>query len=398
MGAAKDHQQTVWDRGWEDVDQTICVGHLLEPFLREAVGAPDREECSLCGRTSDGERFAIDLAKVMEIFMPTFWLFYGRYSESPSFDNTTVELEDTATAVYDVGSGVFGDEVEESVLGIITDAIPDTEVSVWDPWMSSLPLRLQWDRFERIAQHGSRFIVTGGPASRSPLSTIQPFLEELLGYVDGPHHLVATMDSLIYRGRLLRDPQRPFVSAADLGAPPAAIASAGRMSPAGIPAFYGSADVDTAVAEIAAHDVQEYAQVAAWKPSRPLRILDLTGAPLTSPSAFDPSARDTYRRLRFLREFAAAVAQPIVPDGRQHSEYAPTQILTEWFRWVPDTQLDGIAFASAQTGGKNYAIFIEAAEIALSSAVPPLSLVPSPASGVYRALRTVTASPVNFGY
>ena len=36
----------------------------------------------------------------------------------------------------------------------------------------------------------------------------------------------------------------------------------------------------------------------------------------------------------FLRAFQAEVAQPVPKDGREKVEYAPTQIIADYFRWI----------------------------------------------------------------
>ena len=211
-------------------------------------------------------------------------------------------------------------------------------------------------------------------------------------YVDGPHNLVKTIPAgtSLYRGRLLRDASHLFDDPDQMGAPSAEDSSAGRMSPAGIRMFYASADPGTAVAEIAAHSVQEFAQVATWTPTRDLLILDLTDRP-AFPSAFDPVTWDAYLRLLFLREFASSITRPIVPDGRQHNEYAPTQVLTEYLRFVPRTKLDGIAYPSAQGDGKNYALFIQPDQLGQPVETLPLEISRASMFTVYRVNRTVTA-------
>lgn len=44
--------------------------------------------------------------------------------------------------------------------------------------------------------------------------------------------------------------------------------------------------------------------------------------------------------LLFLREFVKSITLPVVHDGREHIEYVPTQVLTEYFRQQVTT-LDG---------------------------------------------------------
>jgi hypothetical protein len=113
------------------------------------------------------------------------------------------------------------------------------------------------------------------------------------------------------------------------------------------------------------------------------------------PSAFDPDSWDAFRRLRFLHNFAAEIAKPIIPDGRQHSENAPTQVLTEYLRFVPSTKIDGIAYPSAHTGGTNVALFIQPEGLGRPVEQLPLEVVPASMIDIYELRRHVAATRVD---
>ena len=169
MGFAKNHMIDVEDRGWEDVEEMICLEHIVDPYLREQVAPASGHVCSFCGREDDsGDFFTVELQSVMELFMSGFWQFYGRYDQSPSFDGEALETEFTDYAVQEVGEGAFTPDVEEKVFETITKAITDIEVSTWDPQMSTTSLALRWEQFERITRFGSRFILTGRRLSDRP--------------------------------------------------------------------------------------------------------------------------------------------------------------------------------------------------------------------------------------
>ena len=128
------------------------------------------------------------------------------------------------------------------------------------------------------------------------------------------------------------------------------------MSPAGISMFYGCADVPTVVAEIGAHSSGRFAVVGEFVTTKPLRLVDLASLP-PIPSLFDPDEREGFYELSFLHSLARDLSAPVVLDGREHIEYVPTQVVTEYLRWLPDSRTDGILFASAQNGGVCCVIF-----------------------------------------
>jgi hypothetical protein len=86
----------------------------------------------------------------------------------------------------------------------------------------------------------------------------------------------------------------------DLGPPPTELAiHPNRMSPSGIPMFYGSDTETTALSEV---EQTGFATVAQFVTQRPFKVLDLTRMP-DVPSIFDP--QPTYERapLSFLHNF-----------------------------------------------------------------------------------------------
>jgi hypothetical protein len=128
--------------------------------------------------------------------------------------------------------------------------------------------------------------------------------------------------------RLDEDP----TSAKCLGTPPPRKASQSRMSPAGIPMFYGATDLDTAYAETITA-ATEAAKAVTFTTTRAARIVDLDRLP-SAPSFFDLSEQAVRDRpsLGFLAGFRRDVSAPIEHDDRIHIDYVPTQIVGEYLR------------------------------------------------------------------
>ncbi len=130
------------------------------------------------------------------------------------------------------------------------------------------------------------------------------------------------------------------------------------MSAVGVSLFYGSEDAQTAIAEIAGHGVAPIAVIGEFRTARALHILDLTATPAMPGSIFDPDMRHEIAMQRFVGTFVEKVTIPVIPDGREHLEYAPTQVLTDYIRWMSTSLVDGIALPSATNPGKKtYVLF-----------------------------------------
>lgn len=158
----------------------------------------------------------------------------------------------------------------------------------------------------------------------------------------------------------------PFETASAIGPPPLEFATqTNRMSPAGIPMFYGAFDIETAKAETfdAAHHAGQIMSIGAFRALRPLRLLDLAELP-DIPSVFADETRQFIHPMRFLHAFAADLVKRIARDGREHIEYVPTQIVTEFFRRVfrdaDGKPLDGLLYRSSRPGaGTACVVFAE---------------------------------------
>ena len=58
-----------------------------------------------------------------------------------------------------------------------------------------------------------------------------------------------------------------------------------------------------------------------------------------------------------LAEFVQRIIRPVIVDGNHPVDYAPTQIITEAFRWWSKPKIDGIAYRSLNGGGTNVVLF-----------------------------------------
>jgi hypothetical protein len=157
-----------------------------------------------------------------------------------------------------------------------------------------------------------------------------------------------------YRARV-GPANEPYRSARKLGPPPPRKAKASRMSPAGIPMFYGALEEYTAIAECVQGRLKKgkVANVGAFIATEEFLVLDLTNLePI--PSLFAGQA-DLRQVLGFLHSFVRDLSKPIKKDDRVHIEYVPTQIVTEYFRHsfeCPDGQpVRGILYPSSRAPG-----------------------------------------------
>ena len=264
---------------------------------------------------------------------------------------------------YDLLERYFN--LEEDVRDDLIRELPDHD------WCQANPLRLSkdeqwdlnWEQFSEQLKHETRYVfyrmeskeVDWHDEAGTPheiLDTIADFVRE--------YDLVRTLaeGTVIVRARP-HDERESYSQVEDLGPPPKEKAIySNRMSPAGIPMFYGSDRESTTLTEIEGKD---FATVADFRTLRPFKILDLDRIP-PLPSLFDQQLNHQRPAIRFLNHFLSDVAKHVEKDGREHIEYVPTQVVTEYFRRVfrdvDEEPVRGIIYPSSRhEGGKSFVLF-----------------------------------------
>ncbi|MCO4239654.1 HEPN-associated N-terminal domain-containing protein [Pseudarthrobacter sp. MDT3-28] len=352
--------------GFSEVDGSMCLSHVEDQTLRLTLkGYEVFDDCRFCGDKESSVAMATVITEVMDAIQ---FLYESPENAGVPWDGDDgwmgASVIESDSVVYDVCSDVFAAAVEDDVLGAIIEALGPTEWTANRHADSLDAAQWAWDQFVQDVKSESRFVFwpdTSFEGVSSPGQRSASFLWSLLPYVEKTELSLLTtvpVGTPFYRGRLLNDPADKNLGAKKLGPAPADKAAANRMSPEGVPMFYGSATPQTAVREIAAHGIGPYACIGGFKNQRELILLDLTTLPKL-PSIFDKSAREGHGVVRFFREFARHVTAPVRPDGRPHVEYVPTQVVTEFFRWVPTKKIDGIKLLSAQDGEDTYVLFFD---------------------------------------
>jgi len=224
-----------------------------------------------------------------------------------------------------------------------------------------------WERFKHVVQHERRYTFWTSHddgeeewhPDHLPPSHMLREIAEILREIDP--YTTLNNGATIWRARV-HDSEFSPNSPKAFTSPPVELArQPNRMSPAGVPMFYGCADQDTAYQETVEPDRLKGKTVSAacFKALRPLRLLDLTAN--REPASFFSVGRKERHAIRFLQGFAKSLSQPITRDGSQHIDYVPTQVFTEYVRYElktsDDNMLDGIVYNSSKNKGVCYVIF-----------------------------------------
>lgn len=351
------------------MDETLCLDHIDDPVLhRHAEPWATESSCSFCSRHPgrEGVPLAVPMNIVAIRVLEAAKTRYRSFDEASFFEGEAFETDlDTGEVIYNITDGAFDDLVSEQITNAIVAAIATPQSWFEDDTRDQFAY--SWEQFAETVRHEARFVLITTPRSggeNEPPARLARFLEGLLGYADKSTRMLHTLPpgTKLYRGRMTDDLQKLRADvdkepAQQLGAAPPDKAAPGRMSGEGVPLFYGADNVHTAVAEIALHSPYDDAVIGEFTTQRPVTILDFTRNPKV-PSIFDLDHQDRRLFAEFVDDFVGAITKPVILDGRERVDYLPTQVVTEYLRWVPQRRIDGIAFPSrADSRGKNVVLF-----------------------------------------
>lgn len=165
--------------------------------------------------------------------------------------------------------------------------------------------------------------------------------------------IILPSGTTIFRGRPNDNPKKPRTSFKDLTAPPTEFAKENRMSATGISMFYGALDSATPVAEIRNYDSGAVIDLGEFVLKKELVVVDLFKIPKEL-SFWMPQY---FREYKFLKKFHSEITKPITKNPG--IEYVPTQIFTEYIRFMNSKHIDGIIYKSSLTGKKNIVLFYD---------------------------------------
>ncbi len=383
MGHAKEQWIRQTELGYSNVpNKTVCAecisDYALKAFIKEEA---NEYKCSYCSKES-GEPIAVALVQLVDYIcecIHTEWV-----------DPAGCMWWDSAEGGYHGASVYTGYELvmyeieelyETDNMELLEDIASSLDDSSWcqrDPYglRDEEALIYSWEHFSNLVKHKVRYNFSRFDdeeqrkydPDRTPVSKVlDRIADEILGLAECYELIVSLKkDCMIFRARVHKKDE-PLSTAKDLCAVPLDKAKySNRMSPAGIPMFYGALDADTAYQEImdeTKDNKDKVVYIATFKALRPMMALNLGNLPEV-PSIFNREKNHLRSSIIFLHSFSREISKPINKDGFEHIEYVPTQVFTEYtkhfFRFGDHGSIDGILYPSSKhDGGVSCVLFIE---------------------------------------
>ncbi|HYU54291.1 MAG TPA: HEPN-associated N-terminal domain-containing protein [Gemmatimonadaceae bacterium] len=356
-----------------DEGATVCGVCLSEPdYLSNLIAAnATATECSYCGRVTE-EPSAMLMEDLIDVISGAVSEEYEDAADSVPYESAEGGYQMTTYTSDELlyGMGLFSRSRE--LMRDIADALPDYAWVERDPFGLSRydALQFGWEEFCRQIKHVTRFMFF-----RRRRRTIQshddirPYemLSELgslikeLGLVT-----VLPLGTILFRVRQHVGTVHPQ-TLSELGPPPTENAvHANRLTPAGISMLYAALDPVTAAKETLNRRSKRlrWATTAEIETLRDLSVIDLTALP-PIPNIFDREfTRDQRQAIAFIHSFTEDLTKPVRKDGREHIEYVPSQVVTEYIRYrfldADRERANGIVYPSAKDPiGRNVVLFYD---------------------------------------
>lgn len=357
MGHAKQLGIEQDEQGWDYTEGFVCTECVDDEALVAILAAHEDndQECSYCGR-----RPAAKLNILIGAFVDGLRNEYGDAdNEGVGWDGREGGYQWTTLTTYDVVAEfayvLTGERLFEDLLGAIHDRAWVEKDFAWR--RRDEVLNEAWDRFCYAVKYETRYVLwllntddeEDASTGEVPPARILSEVGELIERLDGMLRPLRAGEGF-WRARAHKARER-VGNAKDLGTVPRARAKqANRMSPAGIPMFYGSQDPATAIEEVAYGAKRKHITAGRFVTSRECTVVDFTALPPV-PSVFDPELGSMHRFVSFLHRFRDQLSEPL-GNGVDQIEYVPTQIVTEYLLRVfgHGSAVHGLLYNSALDG------------------------------------------------
>ncbi|MFB9123470.1 hypothetical protein E2553_19385 [Paraburkholderia dipogonis] len=351
-----------------DENSRVCGLCIKDWVLASEIEADGQvRECVICGTRRRTWSLAFASKRVHEVleerYRPGDCDFAGEQDGEP------------LTAVIAEILGEIDDRLAESIADYVIDNFNgdprDPDPPAWDAFDSYVEVpgfdvvghaHDLWEEYLRSLKSGSRFF---NDDARKFLADLFYDIDELQTWAHGVENRQVIHElpvgTAIYRARIAGAETIERIALApgrELHAAPPDRCNPGRMNVERTPAFYGSFDPQTCVAELrpALSTKVCYAQ---FRTTRPLCMLDFARLERSYNVKLSFFQDDFDKRAVFfalLRRLHTLIQAPVRP-GEEH-EYLATQVLAEYLATVHRPRVDGLVFGSVQhAGGRNIVLF-----------------------------------------
>jgi hypothetical protein len=354
MGEAKQRIIELESRNISGVlDKKLCIKHIndnaIKRFIRKnyTIGY-----CDYCEK----EVKVVSLENLLEFMMLGISNFYEDAANYMSYNGREGGYLGETFGNYELIQDRICLEADPYQLTEdIVDSIDDFAWSEPDMYYDTErdELMYQWSFFKNLIKHKSRYLFQHNQISDQNKNAFTILKE--VGKITKSLNLIKKIEegTTIYRCRQHHS-SKVVSEKGKLVAPPVENAIyPNRFSPSGISMLYSAFDPDTAFLETISREdkKKDSITISKFKLKKEIYVVDFNKLPKL-PSIFDFEKVKTHYLIRFLYDLVRDFTQEIKKDGKEHIEYVPTQVVTEYFRYPFNRNrqnvIEGIVYPSSK--------------------------------------------------
>lgn len=330
----------------------VCSNHIEEPYLKRRISSDG--EKGICTYCDDSDDKVVELSYLLRLIVTGIDYLFEDPVESRNLNSESeYGFDGPLWTFYELwGEDLLQLDIEDSNLySDIERYLENTSLYCYKDEFVSEPeyLILSWDHFKEIVRHKARYVFY--------------FKDQFSGYNYDPIEILEKIQSLIISLNLIEEIPKGFQvyrcrqhsneneikEISDLAsAPNLYCKNNGRMNPAGVSMFYCSEDISLTIKEVVdiEDDSRPFYTTGMFESKKGMKLLNLSKS-LEKPSIYDEGNHDSIDPIDFFNSFIIDITQPVKLED-SIIEYIPTQIITEYLRYNPLLNIDGIIYPSSK--------------------------------------------------
>ncbi len=340
----------------------VCSRHFEDKTLHNYVTRHgELGECDYC---NDGkERKVVDISDLGEFMQDCLFQVYDDAANWLPYDSREGGYQGVTYETRELIEEYLDGNIDENVFTDLNYEIDDVAWCDYDPYGERHDelLMQDWENFKTMIQHKQRFtIFQPKPIKPGRLKFSAADILTELGKMILRFQMTKTISAgtIVYRCR--QHEKDNITKASEMCSPSNEHAVyPNRMSPAGVSMFYGSLNQNTSALETINKLLasKPYYSIAAFALKEDILVVDFSQLP-KRPSIFNPHQFSKFHWVRFLENFVEDLSRKIKKDDKiEHVEYAPTQAVTEYIRFMLKTkgkdQITGMIYPSSKDASQN---------------------------------------------
>ena len=314
--------------------KNLCKNHISDNAINNFIRKnSSKGYCDYCKKNVN----VVSLESLLEFMMIGISNFYedagnflGYNSQDGGYQGETFDSNELIQDLIGLDADPF--ELTEDIVNSIDNIAWAEPDMYYDNQRDELMYK--WSYFKDLIKHQSRYFFQQNITSQDTRNAYAILKE--VGKITNTLNLIKKIDktTTIYRC-IQHHKDESFNVIEKLVSPPNKYAIyPNRFSPSGVSMLYSAFDKNTAIKETLSRvdKKKNMITISEFKFKRDINVIDFTQLPQL-PSLFDYNKIKSYYLILFLKDLVSDFTQNIEKDGKEHIEYVPTQVVTEYFRY-----------------------------------------------------------------